>query len=250
MGFVNISGTNVYYQPNASHTNQGCLLYIHGSGSSHELWHNQMTLDLNSIAVDLPGHGRSAGTAAGSISESAQTVADFLAAMQVPRPVYLVGHSMGAAIALTCALNYPELWDGLILIGAGQRMKVMPSFLENLHQGKNDPEFIRMGFSPQAPADLVEKMVKTFGDVLPSVLYADFSACNNFDVSGELEKIALPVLIITGADDQLTPLKLSQYLSNHINNCSFQVINDAGHFAMLEKPQEVNQLIMDFCSQI
>jgi len=248
VGFVNVSGTNIYYQPNAGHANQGCLLYIHGSGSSHELWYNQMNLDTNSIALDLPGHGRSSGTAASSIAQSAQTVADFLMALQVPRPVYLVGHSMGAAIALTCALNHPEVSDGIILIGSGQRMKVLPSFLEDLHQGKSDPEFIRMGFSPQAPAALVDNMVKTFGEVSPSILYADFSACNLFDVSAELEKITLPVLIITGADDKLTPLKLAQYLSSHIANSRLQVISDAGHFAMLEKPDEINQLIVDFCS--
>jgi len=248
MGFVNISGTNVYYQHNAARTNQVCLLYIHGSGGSHELWHHQMNLDANSFAIDLPGHGQSEGTAASSIDQSAQNLADFILTLPIPHPLYLVGHSMGAAIALTCALNHPDLLDGIILLGAGQRMKVMPGFLEDLHQGKNDPDFIRLGFSPQAPAELAEGMVKTFNAVAPSILYKDFSACNNFDVSGELERIGIPVLIITGAEDRLTPLKLSQYMYSHISNCRLEVINDAGHFTMLEKPEEVNRLIMDFCS--
>ena len=248
MGFVNVSGTRVYYQHNTGRTKQVSLLYIHGSGSSHELWYHQMSLEPNSFALDLPGHGQSEGIAASSIDQSAQIVADFLATLPVPQPVYLVGHSMGGAISLTCALNYPDLIDGIILTGAGPRMKVMPSFLEDLHQGKNDPEFIRLGFSPRAPAAMVEAMVRTFSEVLPSVLYADFSACNNFDVSGELAKLGLPVLLITGADDRLTPLKLSQYMSSHIKNCRLEVINGAGHFAMLEKPEEINRLIMNFCS--
>jgi pimeloyl-ACP methyl ester carboxylesterase len=247
MGYVNISGTKVYFQHNAGHANQVCLLYIHGSGGSHELWYHQMNLDVNSFALDLPGHGQSEGTAASSIEQSARNVADFISNLPVPHPVYLVGHSMGSAIALTCALDYPELVNGIILIGAGQRMKVMPGFLEDLHNGRNDPEFIRLGFSSQAPAPMVEAMVKTFGEVAPSVLYADFSACNNFDVSGELERIGLPVLLITGAADQLTPLKLSQYMHSHISNCRLEVISNAGHFAMLEKPEEINRLILDFC---
>ena len=248
MGVANVSGTRVYYQHNAGNAKQASLLYIHGSGSSHELWYHQMSLATNSFALDLPGHGQSEGIAASSIDQSAQIVADFLATLPVPQPVYLVGHSMGSAISLTCALNYPDLIDGIILIGAGPRMKVMPSFLEDLHQGKNDPEFIRLGFSPQAPAAMVEAMVRTFSEVSPSILYADFSSCNNFDVSGELEKITLPVLLITGAEDRLTPMKLSQYMSSHIKNCRLEVINGAGHFAMLEKPEEINRLIMNFCS--
>ncbi len=248
MEFIKIGDKTVYYyhQPGQS-KNQICLLYIHGSGATHELWTRQMNLGLNSFALDLPGHGQSEGVAGSSIDQSAQIVADFISALPFPQPVYLIGHSMGAAIALTCALNYPAMIKGLVLIGAGQRMKVMPSFLDDLHQGKNDPEFIRMGFSPHAPAELADGMVKTFGAVQPSVLYADFFACDNFDITGRLEEIETPVLLISGADDRLTPLKLAQYLQTHLNNCRLEVISEAGHFAMLEKPEVVNQLIISFC---
>lgn len=248
MGFINISGTDLYYQSMRGREDRATLLYIHGSGASHEVWSNQMNLDFHSIALDLPGHGRSKGNAADSISQSAQNIAEFLGLLQNQPPVYLAGHSMGAAIAITCAINYPELINGIVLIGAGQRMKVMPAFLDDLLQGRNDPDFIRMGFSPQAPAAMVDNMVKIFAEVPTPVLYADFSACNNFDVSGELEKIVLPVLIIAGSDDRLTPFKLAQYMADHINNCRLEVISGAGHFAMLEKPEAVNRLITEFCS--
>ncbi|MEA4924784.1 MAG: alpha/beta hydrolase [Syntrophomonadaceae bacterium] len=248
MEFIKIGDRTVYYdhQPGQS-KDQVCLLYIHGSGATHELWTRQIDLGLNSFALDLPGHGQSEGAASSSIDQSAQTVADFISTLPLPQPVYLIGHSMGAAIALTCALNYPAMIKGLVLIGAGQRMKVMPSFLEDLQQGKNDPEFIRLGFSPHAPAPLADGMVKIFGAVQPSVLYADFLACDNFDITGRLEKIETPVLLISGADDRLTPLKLSQYLQTHLNNCRLEVISEAGHFTMLEKPEVINQLIINFC---
>lgn len=248
MGYVDINGTAVYYSQKSVHKDQATLIYIHGSGGSHDVWYNQMKLELNSIALDLPGHGLSAGNAADSISQSAQNVAEFLGTLQIQPPVYLAGHSMGAAIAVTVALNYPELIKGIILIGAGQRMKVMPALLEDLRQGRNDPDFIRMGFSPQAPAAMVDNMVNIFAEIPASVLFADFSACNNFDVSGQLERIGLPVLIIAGTDDRLTPLKLAQYMADHINNCRLEVVNDVGHFAMLEKSEEVNRFIIEFCS--
>jgi pimeloyl-ACP methyl ester carboxylesterase len=205
-----------------------------------------MNLGINSVALDLPGHGQSGGNAGTSIAESAASVADFLLALQLPRPLYLVGHSMGAAIAITCALNYSQGLDGIILIGAGQRMKVMPALIDALSQGHNDPGFIRMAFSTQTSSTMVEEMVKTYAAVAPPILYADFNACNEFDVSQELDKISLPALVIVGAEDKLTPLKLSQYLCNNIDKCTLEIISDAGHFVMLEQPEEVNRLISKF----
>ena len=246
MGIINIKGTDFYYQHHAGNKLPGSLLFIHGVGGTHAVWNHQMNLGINSVALDLPGHGKSGGNAGTSIAECAASVTDFLLALQLPRPLYLVGHSMGAAIAITCALNYPKGLDGIILIGAGQRMKVMPALLDALRHGQNDPGFIRMAFSSQTSSTTVEEMVKTYGAVAPSVLYADFNACNDFDVSQELEKISLPTLVIIGAEDKLTPLKLSQYLCNNINRCTLEIISDAGHFVMLEKPEEVNLLINKF----
>ncbi len=246
MGVINIRGTDFHYQQHAGDKLPGSLLFIHGVGGNHAVWYHQMNLGINSIALDLPGHGQSGGKAGTSIAECAASVADFLLAVQLPRPLYLVGHSMGAAIAITCALNYPEGLDGIILIGAGQRMKVMPALLDALSKGQNDPGFIRMAFSSQTSSAIVEDMVNTFGAVAPSILYTDFNACNDFDVSQELDKISLPALVIVGAEDKLTPLKLSQYLSSNINHCTLEVVADAGHFVMLEKPEEVNRLISEF----
>lgn len=246
MDVIYIRGTALYYKHNAGDPANGSLIFIHGSGGTHDVWSNQMNLVVNNIMLDLPGHGKSGGKPAASIGESAEKVAEFMSAMKLPGPLYLAGHSMGAAIAIICALNYPDLLNGIILIGAGHRMKVMPWLLNELSQGINDPGFIRMGFSPQTSEPIVESMVKNFAGVPASILHTDFSACNNFDVSHELEKINKPVLIIVGADDKLTPPKLSQYLYSRINKSRLEVIQEAGHFTMLEKPEEVNRLINNF----
>lgn len=243
MGFINVNGTDIYYEHQAGGKLPGSFLFIHGSGGSHERWAGQMNLGRNSFALDLPGHGRSGGNAETSITRYAEHVLKFLTTLQLPRPLYLVGHSMGAAIAMICALKYPDKLDGIVLIGGGQRMRVMPSFLEDLSQGKNDPSFIRMGFSSHTSSQLIEKLVDIFAEVAAPVLYADFKACNEFDVSQELDKINLPTLVIVGAEDKLTPVKLSQHLCDNINNCTLEIIADAGHFVMLEKPEEVNRII-------
>jgi pimeloyl-ACP methyl ester carboxylesterase len=247
MGSINIAGTDWYYQQTPGQGRSGTLVFIHGSGGSHEQWSGQMALGCNSIALDLPGHGQSGGEAFANIGQAAAGVAGFLAQLQLPRPLYLVGFSMGAAIAMSCALHYPERMDGIILMGAGQRMKVMPALLAALQLGQNDPDFISLGFTSQAPTELVAAMVKTFGAVSPAVLYADFSACNDFDISQELAGIDKPTLVIAGVEDKLTPLKLADYVASHIPNARLEIIPSAGHFVMLEKPEEVNRLIQEFC---
>jgi pimeloyl-ACP methyl ester carboxylesterase len=247
MGLVTVRGVDLFYQHNPGQ--EGSLVFIHGSGGTHAQWAGQMELGLNCTALDLPGHGQSGGTAPDNIAENGAWVAEFLTALQLPRPLYLVGFSMGSAISLDCALNHPELLDGLILLGAGHRMKVLPALLDSLRQGLGDPNFIRMGFSAQAAPALVTQMVQEFTAAGPAVLYADFSACNDFDVSDQLERINLPTLLITGAEDRLTPLKLSQYIAEHIRGARREVIPESGHFVMMEKPAEVNQFIRDFCAQ-
>jgi len=245
---INSSGTDWFFKHQPGTQYPGTLVFIHGSGGSHRLWDAQMDLGFDCIALDLPGHGQSGGKPAASIGDYAAGVSEFLGQMRLNRPVYLVGHSMGAAISLTCALRQPELLDGIILIGTGPRMKVMPSFLDALHSGNSDPGFFKLAFSPDAPAEMVDAMVQTIALVPAPVLYADFSACNDFDLSQELEGISMPALIIVGVDDRLTPQKLAQYVAEHIAGARLQVISRAGHFVMIEKPIETNRLITDFCS--
>jgi pimeloyl-ACP methyl ester carboxylesterase len=250
VNFVNIQGVDVFYQHSIGSQSGPGLLFIHGSGSSHEVWQKQMSTGLDSIALDLPGHGASDGKPGESIYQMASQVADFIKALELPRPLLLVGHSMGAAISLICAIEHIPGIDGIILIGAGPRMKVMPAFLEDLKNGKSDPDFIRLAFAPQAPPDLVATMVQAFAQAPTDVLFADFNACNNFDVSQQLEEIELPALIIAGASDKLTPLKLSEFISSHIENSQLEVISEAGHYVMLEQPEAVNQIIKAFAAKV
>jgi len=250
LSLINIQGSEVFYQQQVVSQGGANLLFIHGSGSSHQVWQKQTAIGLNVTAFDLPGHGASQGELKQSIAQMSKWVADFINTLSLPRPLYLVGHSMGAAIALTCAIEHVPGVDGIILIGTGQRMKVMPAFLEDLKNGKSDPDFIRLAFAPQASPELVATMVETFAQVPTEILFADFAACNEFDVSQQLDQIELPTLVIAGQYDKLTPLKLSEFVSGHIKNSQLQLIADAGHYVMLERPEEVNQQILAFVNKL
>jgi pimeloyl-ACP methyl ester carboxylesterase len=78
------------------------------------------------------------------------------------------------------------------------------------------------------------------------VIYGDFLACDRFDIISEVEKITLPTLVLCGDDDQLTPLKFSQFLQSRIKGSRLEALSDAGHMAMMESPQVFNEKIKEF----
>jgi pimeloyl-ACP methyl ester carboxylesterase len=192
------------------------------------------------------GHGQSSGPLVGSITACARLVDKFLGCLALPRPLIAVGHSMGAAIALTLALNHADHVDGLVLVGAGARMRVLPAFLDALGKGQSNPDFIRLAFSPHTSADIVNTEVASFSAVDTAVLFNDFSACNSFDISSRLTAINLPTLILVGEDDRLTPVKYSHSLNENISGAQLLIIPQAGHMAMLEKGAEVSKAIKEF----
>lgn len=243
----------IYYQSTGPSPAAATLFFIHGSGASHESWREQMTHlppDILGIAIDLPGHGASPGPAFQRVPDLADIVTSLLQQLMLPRPVIMAGHSLGAAIALQTAYRAGNMLDGLILLGGGARMRVLPAFLDGLAAGSADPGFFRLAFAPQADPALVEHELQRYAKVSADLLFHDFTACNEFDISEGLPLIQQPVLLLVGEHDRLTPPKNSGFLRENLARAELVVIPDAGHFAMLEKPGPVNQAIHDFIRKI
>lgn len=244
---------SVFYQESNKSASSGSLLFIHGSGGDHSKWNDQMSLlpdGFRGISIDMPGHSSSPGPALESIEDCALLISKLVKKLDLPHPRILVGHSMGAAICLSAAVKHSTSIDGIILIGGGARMKVLPSALQAFKEGKKDSTLIRMGFSPQTAARVVEKELASFENVPAAILYNDFNACNNFDISSDLDKIKIPALIIVGEDDKLTPLKYSQSLHDKIISSQILILAQAGHYLMLEKSSELSQAISEFVARL
>ena len=244
-----LSGSAFAYEARWVDNAQGSLLFVHGSGGDHHVWEGQMQQlpqHFSGVAIDLPGHAASAGPILASIDAGARLLSELPALLNLPRPLWLVGHSMGAAMAISAALDYERQFDGLILIGAGSRLRVLPAILEALRAGKLDPAFLRVSFSPATPAAIFKKELIAFQQVTAAVLYNDFTACDHFDRSADVARIKLPTLVTVGEDDKLTPLNYAQQIQDHIAGSQLIVIPQAGHYVMLEKPDEVNQAIAAF----
>lgn len=226
------------------------LVFIHGAGESSLLWDAQvegLAERANTVALDLPGHGRSGGDPRRTVEDYAAGVADFIAAIGAPRPIPC-GLSMGGAVTQQLLLDHPTLFRAGILVSSGAKLRVLPAVFELIAADMRAyAELIdRMGFSAKTPDCLKQAFLEDSLRTKPAVVDGDFKACDRFDVIARLGSIRLPVLVITAEDDQLTPPKYGLFLEKNIPGAVRRHIAEAGHFVPLEKPQEVNAAIRGF----
>lgn len=231
------------------------VVLIHGAGSDHLCWPVELRR-LSShhvLALDLPGHGRSSGLGLHSIDSYAGQVVGFLAGLDINQ-AYLVGHSMGGAIALSISLQFPTLPVALGLIASGAYLNVKPELLEALKSPgtyQDGLNWIRQrAFSPHTGAALIEYSMKQLHAVRPATLYEDWLACSRFDLHGKIEQIEAPSWVAVGSDDRLTPLSCANYLITSLRHARLQVIPSAGHMLILEKPKELAQGLQKFLKDV
>lgn len=204
-------------------------------------------------ALDLPGHGKTDGCGEQTIAAYASAILHWLQAMEIHQAIF-VGSSMGSAIALYLALESPEHVAGIGLIGGGARLAVNPILLQETSQATTYHNAIgklaRWYFSPQTPEELIQLCGRRMEDIRYSVLHGDLLACDAFNVTDRLVDIAQPTLVICGADDRMTPPRLSQVLARSIPGAQLELIEHGGHMVMLEHPELVASHLIQFVQSI
>jgi pimeloyl-ACP methyl ester carboxylesterase len=226
------------------------VVMIHGAGGRAQFWQNQIRFldgSVKALALDLPGHGASPGEGEQRIEDYATWVAGVLE-RAFDGPVFLMGHSMGGAIAQEMAVSHPELLGGILLVATGARLSVAPAFLDGLRDRFEETvdTIIRYSYAPEASEAMVKLGAKFMKEAGSQVVYGDFLACDRFDRGQDLKEIDLPCLILCGEEDKLTPPALSEEIHGKISGSTLKRIPSAGHMVMLEKYQDVNQQVQDF----
>lgn len=229
------------------------IVFLHGAGFDHTIWalparwfahHGHGVL-----APDLPGHGRSKGAPLASIGALADWCAQLLDAAGIAR-ARLVGHSMGALIALEAAARHPDRVAGITLIGAAASMKVSPDLLgaadANSHDAVDMVSIWGLGYraglgGSQSPGLwMLGGGERVLERAAPGVLHNDLAACNAYDGAlAAAAKVSCPGTLILGQRDMMTPLKSGLQLADAIKDARRVVLPGAGHMMMTERPDDV-----------
>jgi pimeloyl-ACP methyl ester carboxylesterase len=247
MPYTTVGGEHIFYTYHPSATPRAPqLILVHGAGGSHQHWGQAVrSADAASTyALDLPGHGRSGGAGRRSIGDYAALLMGFMDSLQLQQ-VVATGHSMGGAIAMMMALEYPERLAGLVLVGTGARLRVLPAILEGTISDFEDTIKLicRYAYGIDTARQLVRRGQQQMLEVAPQIIHDDFAACDAFDVMERLGEIRCPTAVICGTDDRMTPPKYSEYLVERIDKAELTLIAGAGHMVMVERPDLVADAI-------
>ena len=232
------------------------LVFVHGAGLDHSLFGLQSRYfayhGRNVLALDLPGHGRSEGPPLPTIGAMADWVFSVLDAQNIAA-ASIVGHSMGALVALEAANRGSERVERIACIGIAYPMRVSEAFLEAARKNEQtafDMETI-WGHAPQVPfGGNPNPGMWMYGDALArlsrlasGVLYNDLKACN--DYSADFANVKCPVLLILGKRDVMTPPRAAAFLQK-LPNAKTQLVELSGHSLMAEAPDPTLDALVGF----
>jgi pimeloyl-ACP methyl ester carboxylesterase len=241
---------NVLLGSGARGQGKDSLVFIHGAGGNQTFWRNQVDYfkgTFNCFIMELPGHGAAQGQGVQEIKGYALWIKGALDELKLSSP-FVIGHSMGGAIAMDLAVRFPALPKGLVLASTGARLRTLPAILNGIKQAF--PETVKLicerSFAQDAPEELRRFAVAEMMKNSPDVLHGDFSACDRFDIMEQVQKIGNPSLVICGDQDVLAPIKYSRFLADKIAGASLEIVEGAGHMVMLERAEEFNKKLEDF----
>ncbi|CAI8776728.1 4,5:9,10-diseco-3-hydroxy-5,9, 17-trioxoandrosta-1(10),2-diene-4-oate hydrolase [Pseudomonas sp. IT-P253] len=255
------SGLDIHYQDDG----QGdTLVFIHGSGpgasgysnfQGNYPWFNEH--GYRTLVPDLPGYGLS------SKPEDVDYVLDFfvsalhefLQAMDVQRCV-LVGNSLGGAIALKYALDFPEEVSKLILMGPGGleerevyfQMEGIQKMMRDFADGALDREGMRrlLSILVYDPSLITEALLDQRVPICALQPKSVLSTMRVPNLSERLAEISCPVLGFWGSDDKFCPAEGALKILAHCQDARFVLVNRCGHWVMVEHRDLFNRTCLDF----
>ena len=255
---VTVQGESAYVGngSGAPAANAPSVVFVHGAGMDHTVWtpiaRHFARKGLCVLAVDLPGHGRSAGAAKTSVREMGDWLAQVLDACGV-KTACVAGHSMGSLVAWEFARRHAERCAALALLGTSAPMPVTPLLLnaaaDNHHAAidmanawSHSPGG-RIGANANPGVWMLgagERLLERAG---LGVFHADLSACDAYrPVGGGVE---CPALIVVGEADQMTPPAAGLEVAAALPNARVVRLPGCGHSMLSERPNEVLDALVE-----
>ncbi|HTG02247.1 MAG TPA: alpha/beta fold hydrolase [Nitrospirota bacterium] len=212
------------------------------------------------VAFDLPGFGRSSRQNALYSPERYADFVNWIVRKYVQGPFIAVGHSLGGAVALKFAAAAPEGLERLVVVDAAgilHRVALSKCLLRIGENNGTSGSAEKVNDLTRAMLDAMETKSVTAGieNVLadPALRLAVLGgspariaslALISDDFSAELDRIRVPVLILWGERDAVSPVRTAKVLAARLPSARFELIRNAGHSPMLDQPERFNDLLL------
>jgi len=242
------------------------IIFIHGFPLNKAMWNKQVGAlkeNYHVIAYDIRGHGDSdAGDDDFSMELFVVDLLSLMDALKIDKTI-LCGLSMGGYIALYAIENYPERFNAIILCDTNctddvpeakeNRMKAIESIKEKgLEQYAE--EGLKKLFAPISFSNLKEEIalvremiIKTSKESLYKTLHA---LAERKETCTKLPEIKVPVLIMVGKEDEITPPEVALSMHEKIKGSIIHIVEHAGHLSNMENSGEFNNQLIRFLSLI
>jgi len=254
-----------------SYTDQGpvkapVVIFIHGFPLNKTMWKKQVEVlkeDYRVIAYDIRGHGDSdTGTEDFSISLFENDLIMFMDKLGIDK-ASLCGLSMGGYIALNAIIYNPERFDSLVLSDTScladtpeartKRLNVINTIFENGVSNYAD-ESVKNLFAPESfttkEAEIfsVREMIRNTNE--ESICCSLLALSARKETCHKLSDIDIPVLILVGEEDKITPPEVSGMMHENIKDSTLHVIQHAAHLSNMENPEEFNNQLQRFFEKV
>lgn len=268
--FVDLQGTRLFVQSRGEPSGPP-VLYVHGTAAWSGFWTETMSATggrFHHVAVDMPPFGFSDHdpTATYTRSQQAMRLTTLVETMRLDRPV-IVGHSFGAGAVLEAAIRRPELFRGVIIVSGalglapdvpGPRpgnmivdMLARTDFLVEpaialtvTNPALTQTLLARMLHRQEAATEKQAEIIRqpflrrntttAYGQWLPALLFDDPKAESHSSLA--IRRLSLPVAIIWGREDKVTPLAQAEYLASLLPRVTLDVMDGVGHIPHIEDP--------------
>lgn len=248
------------------------VLFLHGIGGGRGNWEDQLRAVAplcRAASLDLRGYGESTfGPAQSTVEDYCDDILRVARSLGAERLV-LCGLSYGSWIATSFAMRHPERLAGLVLSGGctgmseageAERSAFRTAREAPLNAGKTPADFapavVDVLAGPDAGPALRERLRASMA-AIPAETYRDALTCfTNPPERFDFARLAMPVLMMTGAFDRLASPEEIRSVSRRIHaqapdpSVRFEVIGDAGHVCNIENPAAYDAVLCDFLREV
>jgi 3-oxoadipate enol-lactonase len=236
------------------------LVFIHQAATDQRIWYHQQAYFRSRyrvISIDVLGHGRVAWPPQElSIQQAARRTQQLLEQLGTG-PAFVVGVSMGAAVAMQIALDAPALVRGLGLVSpwnfASGDLHSLINRLFRLAEARDMVAHTELFLRYVSPAASGVDHSPEMGRLRALILEQDawaiaytWVACLACDFRNELGQITAPSLVIAGLKDLFTPPYMARGVAEGLAEVELEIWEETGHFPFLEDPDRFNRRLEVF----